>query len=114
MPFSIDKTGDVVVARVRGDMWGKPEDTMLKGKIAVLAGEGHHRFIIDFEGISALNSTGIGIVVSCLTTIQAHGGRLRLCNLNQRIRSTFEITGVAKMLSLYGTVDSARTRPWPK
>jgi anti-anti-sigma factor len=114
MAFSVDTEGSVVVARARGDMWGKPEDTGLKTEFASLAGSGHRRFIIDFDGISAINSTGIGIVVSCLTEVQAEGGRLRLCNLNKRIRSTFEVTGLSKMLSFYGTVESAVARPWPK
>jgi anti-sigma B factor antagonist len=114
MAFSIEETGPVVVARLHGDMWGRPEDTHLKVKFASLAEDGHHRFILDFEEISAINSTGIGVVVSCLTAVQAHGGRLRLCNLNQRLRSTFEVTGLSKMLSFYGTVESAVDRPWPK
>jgi len=113
MRYSIEKQDAVVVARIHGDMWGKSEDTGLKSEITALAEEGMRRFIIDFEGISALNSTGIGIVISCLTSIQARGGRLRLCNLNKRVRSTFEITGVARMLSIYGSVESAATRPWP-
>lgn len=114
MAFSVDTEGSVVVAEVRGDMWGKPEDTGLKDVFASLAGQGRHRFIIDFQGISAINSTGIGVVVSCLTAVQAEGGRLRLCNMNKRIRSTFEVTGLSKMLSFYGTVESATVRPWPK
>jgi anti-anti-sigma factor len=114
MRYSIEKQDAVVVARIHGDMWGKAEDANLKTEFTTLAEQGERRFIIDFEGISALNSTGIGIIVSCLTAVQAEGARLRLCNLNQRIQSTFEITGVSKMLSIYGSVESAVTRPWPK
>jgi anti-anti-sigma factor len=113
MRYSIEKTDDVVVARIHGDMWGKPEDRELKTEMKALAKQGERRFVIDFEGASAVSSTGIGIVVSSLTAIQGEGGRLRLCNLNQRVKATFEITGISKMVSIYDTVESALSTPWP-
>ena len=67
MRYAIEKTDDVVVARIHGDMWGKPEDRELKTELNALAKQGERRFVIDFEGASAVSSTGIGIVVSSLT-----------------------------------------------
>ena len=113
MRYSIAKIDTVVVARIRGDMWGKFDDTKLKTDIKAKVEEGERRFVIDFEGASALNSTGIGIVVSSLTTIQRSGGKLRLCNLNQRVKATFEITGIAKMLSIFDTAELALNVRWP-
>ena len=103
----------MVVVRLHGDLWGKPEDLSLKQRIQKRAQKGARRFVIDFKEASALNSTGIGIVVSALTAIQAEGGRLRLTGMNSRIKTTFEITGISRMLSIYDTVEIAAETPWP-
>lgn len=114
MRYTIEKIDSVVVARIRGDMWGKFDDTKLKAELKAQAEKnGERRFVIDFAGVSALNSTGIGIVVSSLTTIQRAGGKLRLCNLNQRVRATFEVTGISKMLSIFDSEELALTVRWP-
>ena len=112
--YAIEEQDQVVVVRLQGDLWGKPEDLSLKQRIEKRAKKGARRFVIDFQEASALNSTGIGIVVSALTAIQAQGGRLRLTGMNSRIKSTFEITGISRMLSVYDTVKEAAETPWPR
>jgi len=95
-------------------MWGKIEDYQLKDEVAVQLDQGGKHFIFEFSKSNAINSTGIGIVVSSLTAIQRAGGRLRLCNLNPRVNATFEITGIANILSIFDSYDSAVRVPWPE
>lgn len=114
MRYSIEQLDGVVVTRLHGHLWGKTEDLSLKEEVQAKAEEGVRRFVIDFKDTSALNSTGIGIVISALTAIQAQGGRLRLTGMNSRIKATFEVTGVSRMLSIYETIEEAANTPWPR
>jgi anti-anti-sigma factor len=112
--YSIEKDGEVIVVHLTADMWGKIEDYQIKDEIAAQLDQGGKHFIFEFKGSNAINSTGIGIVVSSLTAIQRAGGRLRLCGLNPRVNATFEITGIANILSIFDSYDSAVRVPWPE
>ncbi len=114
MRYSIEKVRDTIVVHLTADMWGKIEDYQLKDEIAAQLEQDGKHFVLEFKGANAINSTGIGIVVSSLTAIQRAGGRLRLCNLNPRVNATFEITGIANILSIFDSYDSAVRVPWPE
>ena len=114
MRYSIEKVGNAIVVHLTADMWGKIEDYQLKDEIAAQLEQGAKHFVFEFAGANAINSTGIGIVVSSLTAIQRAGGRLRLCNLNPRVNATFEITGIANILSIFDSYDAAVGVPWPE
>lgn len=114
MRYSIEKVKSAIVIHLTADMWGKIEDYQIKDEIAAQLEQGGKHFVFEFGGTNAINSTGIGIVVSSLTAIQRAGGRLRLCNLNPRVNATFEITGIANILSIFDSYDSAIRVPWPE
>lgn len=114
MRYTMEKMNEIIVIRLQADMWGKIEDYQVKDEVAAQLEQGARRFLFDLGEASAINSTGIGIVVSSMTAIQRAGGRLRICNMNPRVKATFQITGIAEILSIFDDVDSAIKVPWPE
>ena len=49
-------------------------------------------FVIDFKNVTAINSSGLGILIACLKRIKDAGGKLSLENLNSKILNIFKIT----------------------
>lgn len=65
------------------------------------------RFVLDITALDYVDSSGIGMLVSCLTNAKKAGGELKLVGANPRIKRILSMTGVDSILSLYGTVAEA-------
>ena len=64
-------------------------------------------FVLDITGLDYVDSSGIGMLVSCLTNAKKAGGELKLVGANPRIKRIFSMTGVDSIMSMYGTMAEA-------
>ena len=58
-------------------------------------------------GLEYVDSSGVGMLVSCLTKLKKAGGEMKVAGANPRIRRIFSMTGVESMMSLYDSVAAA-------
>jgi anti-sigma B factor antagonist len=79
----------------------------LRERLIELINEGHHRLVLDLEGVDFLDSTGLGTIIGALKRARTHGGDLRLVCTETRITRLFEITGLDKAVPLLPTLDAA-------
>ncbi len=49
-------------------------------------------FIFDLSGLNSINSSGLGILISCLKKIKSSNGSLRITNANEKIMNIFKLT----------------------
>jgi len=96
----------VVVPTGRLDVAGAPA---LKDAISELVKNGPPRVVIDMEGISFVDSTGLGSVISALKQIRGSQGDLRLAAPNQQARVVLELTTLDRVFPYYATVEEALT-----
>lgn len=91
MSFTIAKSGDVTVVEVEGQLIvGNRQE--LKQRVLDELEHGERRFLIDFSGTGYIDSSGLGVLVSLSKKIRELGGELRLANLNDDLRTLFELT----------------------
>ena len=91
MSFSITKRGDTVVVDVEGQLVvGNRQE--LKQAVLEEVERGERKFIIDFSRTGYIDSAGLGILVSVSKKVRESGGELRLTNLNDDLRTLFELT----------------------
>src|SRR3984957_18131947 len=76
----------------------------LREKLVELVSLGKHQIIVDLGGVAFPHSTGLGVLVGGLKRLRSHDGDLGLVCNQQRILKVFEITGLTKVFSIYGTV----------
>src|SRR5918912_4485925 len=89
--FSITKRGDTVVVDVEGQLVvGNRQE--LKQAVLEEVERGERKFIIDFSRTGYIDSAGLGILVSVSKKVRESGGELRLTNLNDDLRTLFELT----------------------
>jgi len=60
------------------------EASSVREKVNELLAQGKKNLIFDLEHVDYIDSTGLGSMVICYTTIKKAGGMLKLLNLNKR------------------------------
>jgi anti-sigma B factor antagonist len=94
----------VVAPTGRLDVAGAPE---LKDAISKVIKDGPTRVVIDMEGVSFVDSTGLGSVIAALKQIRSSQGELRLAAPNQQVRVVLELTTLDRVFPYYASVEDA-------
>jgi anti-sigma B factor antagonist len=71
-----------------------------------LMDKGNKKILLNLTEVNYVDSSGIGVLVSSLTTVRSHGGELKLVNITKRIRDLLQIT---KLYSLFDIKDDEAT-----
>lgn len=59
------------------------------------------RLVINLQEVSYIDSSGIGTLVEVFRRVNGYRGELRLCGLNERVYSVFEITKLNHFFKIY-------------
>ena len=102
----VDSGATVVAPTGRLDVAGAPA---LKDAISEAVKNGQPRVVLDMEGISFVDSTGLGSVIAALKQIRSSQGDLRLAAPNQQVRVVLELTTLDRVFPYYSTVEEALT-----
>jgi len=78
---------DVLGRIILGD-----ELTELRDTIHRLIGEGKKKIILNLAGVDYIDSSGVGELVGCYTTVRNSGGELKLLNLTQKVQDVLHVT----------------------
>ncbi|HEU4834588.1 MAG TPA: STAS domain-containing protein [Pyrinomonadaceae bacterium] len=97
------QAGDVTVLDMSGKITIGEGSVALRAAIRRLLEEGKKRILLNLAGISYVDSSGIGELVSSYTAINKEGGQLKLLNLTQKIQDLLTIT---KLLTVFDVYDS--------
>jgi anti-sigma B factor antagonist len=107
MGFTVRKQGEVCVVAVEGQLIvGNRQE--LKQKILDELERGARRFLVDFAQTGYIDSSGLGVLVSLSKRIRENKGELRLANLNDDLKTLFELT---KLDTLFQISDSKERGP---
>lgn len=71
--------------------------------------DGAPKLVIDMEGVSFVDSTGLGSVIAALKQVRNSQGELRLAAPNQQVRVVLELTTLDRVFPYYATVEEALT-----
>jgi anti-sigma B factor antagonist len=74
---------DVVILTLKGRLT-LGESNLVREKIAALSAAGKHNVVVDLGAVDYIDSTGLGILVICFTSLKKQGGALKLVNPNKR------------------------------
>ncbi|MGQ0640041.1 MAG: STAS domain-containing protein [Gemmatimonadaceae bacterium] len=106
MSFALHKEGDVCVVSVEGQLIvGNRQE--LKQKVLDEIERGERKFLVDFSQTGYIDSSGLGVLVSLSKKIREHGGELRLTNLNEDLKTLFELTKLDTLFQIAETRERA-------
>ena len=106
MKFDDHFEGDVAIIAVSGKIMGGEETTMFHGKIHEFISGNKKNIIVDLDKVDWMNSVGLGMLISALTTVKNAGGRLVLANIT-KIESILTITRLISVFDHYDSRDEA-------
>ncbi len=106
MKFSVREQDGVTVLAPKGKIMGGPDSTELHEKLRELIKNNTKKVIIDLAEVDWMNSTGLGILISGLTTMRGAGGELKLSRVTDKIQSLLVIT---KLVTVFESHDSVET-----
>lgn len=88
----------VVVLELQGRLiLGEPLET-LRSKIQGLAAAGRPKIVLDLSGVEYIDSSGLGQLVVCYTSLKKAGGGLRLATLQTR---SLELMVLTKLYTVF-------------
>ena len=97
----------VVVLELSGKIIGGPDATTLNDKLHDLVEKDRKRIIADLSQVNWMNSSGLGILISALTTTRNAGGELKIAAATEKLKKLLTITKLTNVFTLYDTVDEA-------
>lgn len=62
--------------------------------------DGKDDMILDFGGVTFMDSTGLGILISILKDIEDDGKKIKIQNVSKRIKKVFVITELDKVFGI--------------
>jgi anti-sigma B factor antagonist len=106
MGFTIKKHDDISVVEVEGQLIvGNRQE--LKQKVLDELEGGGRKFLVDFAKTGYIDSSGLGVLVSLSKKIREQGGELRLANLNDDLKTLFELTKLDTLFQISDTRERA-------
>lgn len=100
------KSEDIVILKVTGELDALVAPT-LKDKITKDVENGNTKFIINFKELVHINSLAMGILRGKLKVVRDEGGDIKLSNLNEHIKSIFEMIGLDEIFEIFETEKEA-------
>jgi anti-sigma B factor antagonist len=95
---------NIAVLTISGNMMGGPETTALHEKIKSLIADNIKHVVIDMKGVKWMNSSGMGVLMSCFGSLSQAGGKLKLASVAEKVNSVLMIT---KMIQFFETYENA-------
>ena len=99
--------GDVTVLVVKGNLMGGPETSAIHDKVKELVQDDVKKVVIDLAKVKWMNSSGLGTMMGCLTSLKNADGDLKLCGVAEKVKSLFMITKLITLFSTFDTVEDA-------
>ena len=99
--------GDVAIIQVSGKLMGGDETKEVHEKIKSLLTDGLKKIVIDLSKVKWLNSSGLGMLISCLTSVSNADGKLKIAGATEKVNSLFMITKLITVFDSYESVDQA-------
>jgi anti-sigma B factor antagonist len=97
----------VAVLALSGKMMGGPETTALQDHVRGLINDGILNVVIDLGEVKWMNSSGMGVLMACMTSLSNANGKLVLARVTEKVESLLMITQLIKVFSTFETVDRA-------
>lgn len=63
----------------------------------------HTKVVLDMAGVSFVDSSGLGALISCLRQLNGRRGDFRLCEMSRSVRALFELMRMHRVFTIHDT-----------
>lgn len=101
-----ERLDDVSVLTLTGRLDAGSAERLLK-HIKALLKDHQNRIILDLKSLEFIDSSGVGMLLSAYRLLEGHGGTLKICSINQQVKSLFGLTRLGEFFEFFGDRESA-------
>jgi len=95
------QSGDVTVLALRGELLLDDGDLVFRARVQDLVSKGCRKFVLDFGGVTHIDSSGVGMIIAKLQTIRKLGGDIRLAAMPQRYQRLLTTMRVLQLFQVF-------------
>jgi len=106
MLATIEKRGEVIIVKAAVDTLDASNEKRFKKEVISSLPPGS-KVILDLSGVQFIDSSGLGVILSCYRHLHAAGGDLKLCCLNEQVHTLFELVRMHRIFDICATSDEA-------
>lgn len=103
MPISERQVGAVTVIDLSGKLASSDDSGHLKDKVTSVFFQDRKQVLLNLDGLTYIDSSGLGELVACLATARRANGVIKLANLGKRVQDLLILT---KLLTVFDVYDS--------
>ena len=101
MKTEVRKVGNLVILDLKGKITIGAGDVMLRDHVNNVLEQGERKILLNMAEVSYMDSSGVGELISCYTSVTNRGGKLKLLNLTGKIRDLLQITQLITVFEVY-------------
>jgi anti-sigma B factor antagonist len=106
--FSTSSAVDgVTVVAFPEQVLGGPEAVELADIVRSAVSDGQTLIVFDLSNLAVMNSTGLGMLVSALTSVRGKEAQLRLANIPSKVDELLTMTQLNRVFDIRSSVDEA-------
>lgn len=98
---------NAVIIELKGNVMGGEDTKDFTETLHKLIDQGKTNVIVDLSAVKFMNSSGLGMLISGLTTMKRANGHLKLANVTDKIESLLIITKLITIFESYESVEDA-------
>ncbi len=97
----------IAIVDLRGRITVGPEATALRETVSRITAAGQKNIVLNLAGVDYIDSTGLGALVMCSTSLRKQGGAIKLLNLNRRNIELLVMTKLATVFEIFADEQEA-------
>src|SRR3984893_1980347 len=97
---------EVAVLTLKGRL-ALGESNILRERVTQSAAAGRNKIVVDLSAVDYIDSTGLGVLVICFTSLKKQGGALKLVNPNKRNIELLLLTKLHTVFEVFNEVQDA-------
>ena len=105
MKSEIRDVNDVRIIELSGKITIGTGDVKIRELVDRSLEEGQAKILLDLAGVTAIDSSGIGEMVACYTTVTKRGGQLKLLRLSPKINDILHVT---QLITVFDVLDNVQ------
>lgn len=97
--FTDKKTDEILIIDIDGEL-DVHAGSKLKEYLQEKTGKGMLKIALDMRKVGYMDSTGLGILVSCLSSIRKAGGEMVVFDLDSEVAKLFALTRINQFITV--------------
>lgn len=107
MKINVRQRDGVTILEAKGKITIGVGDVALRNAVQDQLNAGHRHILIDMGGVTTIDSSGIGELVSTYTSVSNRGGKLKLLHIPEKVADILQITQLISVFDSYSDEDEA-------